>query len=88
MVKVQVARLGAHTRRPTPRGFPWFDNQRCVWYARGNGLNRRRILRRGLPYEWFEWHKKDNEVKHGTIFMVINASIEKVNFEFVQQQWD
>ena len=45
---------------------------------------RRRILRRGLPYGPFG--ENDDNGEHGTIFMVVCASIFR-QFEFVQQQW-
>jgi len=48
-------------------------------------INRRRILRRGLPYGEVT-DSNDDEGNHGIIFMVINASISR-QFEFVQQQW-
>jgi deferrochelatase/peroxidase EfeB len=45
--------------------------------------NRRRILRRGIPYgETTE----DDDKEHGIIFLAMCASISR-QFEFVQQQW-
>ncbi|WP_166425284.1 peroxidase [Paraglaciecola sp. 20A4] len=76
--------LGAHTRRTNPRGSLEFDTD-GAFDTPGAMVNRRRILRRGLPYG-DSTDRTDNEREHGTIFMVINASIER-QFEFVQQQW-
>ena len=45
--------------------------------------NRRRILRRGLPYG--QTNNDDND-EHGIIFLALCASIAR-QFEFVQQQW-
>lgn len=76
--------LGAHTRRTNPRGSLEFDTQ-GAFDTPGAMVNRRRILRRGLPYGNSS-DRTNNSAEHGTIFMVINASIER-QFEFVQQQW-
>jgi Dyp-type peroxidase family len=59
-------------------------NQPDTW--RGSVLNnRRRILRRGLPYG-ASAPDSGNEGDHGIIFMVVCASLFR-QFEFVQQQW-
>lgn len=47
--------------------------------------NRRRLLRRGLPYGDVKDRTRD-EGNHGVIIMVMNADINR-QFEFVQQQW-
>jgi len=47
--------------------------------------NRRRLLRRGLPYGEVKDRSKDNG-NHGIIIMMVNADINR-QFEFVQQQW-
>ncbi|MFM8331768.1 MAG: Dyp-type peroxidase [Candidatus Methylumidiphilus sp.] len=47
--------------------------------------NRRRLLRRGLPYGRVTDRTSDKG-NHGIIIMMINADIER-QFEFVQQQW-
>jgi Dyp-type peroxidase family len=53
---------------------------------RGSVLNnRRRILRRGLPYGTSA-PDSDDSGNHGIIFMVVCASLFR-QFEFVQQQW-
>lgn len=47
--------------------------------------NRRRILRRGLPYGDSTQRDNDNG-DHGVIMMMLNADIGR-QYEFVQQQW-
>ena len=47
--------------------------------------NRRRLLRRGLPYGDVRDRTRDDG-NHGIIIMMINADINR-QFEFVQQQW-
>ena len=46
--------------------------------------NRRRIMRRGLPYG--DATAMDDASEHGVIFIAIAASLFR-QFEFVQQQW-
>jgi deferrochelatase/peroxidase EfeB len=71
--------IGAHLRRVHPRDAFGFN---------GELVNRRRIMRRGLPYG--EYVPEDQPVRdedeRGIIFMALNASIFR-QFEFVQQQW-
>jgi Dyp-type peroxidase family len=76
--------LGAHTRRTNPRGSLEFG-QTAAFETPGAVDNRRRILRRGLPYGDSQKERSDNG-DHGIMFMAINASIRR-QFEFVQQQW-
>jgi deferrochelatase/peroxidase EfeB len=47
--------------------------------------NRRRLLRRGLPYGQVTDRTRDDG-NHGIVIMMINADINR-QFEFVQQQW-
>ncbi len=47
--------------------------------------NRRRILRRGMPYGDSR-DRSDDQAEHGVIFMALGADIAR-QFEFVQQQW-
>lgn len=47
--------------------------------------NRRRLLRRGLPYGQVKDRTKDDG-NHGIIIMMVNADINR-QFEFVQQEW-
>ena len=71
--------LGAHIRRGNPRDAFGFN---------GELVNRRRIMRRGLPYGAYvpEGLPVRDEDEHGIIFMALNASLFR-QFEFVQQQW-
>jgi len=71
--------IGAHLRRVHPRDAFGFN---------GGLVNRRRIMRRGLPYGEFvpEGQPVRDEDERGIIFMALNASIFR-QFEFVQQQW-
>jgi deferrochelatase/peroxidase EfeB len=47
--------------------------------------NRRRILRRGLPYGDSSQREND-QGDHGVIMMMLNADIGR-QYEFIQQQW-
>jgi Dyp-type peroxidase family len=71
--------IGAHMRRVNPRDAFGFN---------GALINRRRIMRRGLPYgvSTPPDHEANDSDEHGVIFIVLNASISR-QFEFVQQQW-
>jgi Dyp-type peroxidase family len=71
--------VGAHIRRAHPRDAFGFN---------GGLVNRRRIMRRGLPYgQWVpEGQPVSDSDDRGIIFMALNASIFR-QFEFVQQQW-
>jgi Dyp-type peroxidase family len=76
--------VGAHIRRANPR-----DALDPSYGTPGANLdsaltNRRRIMRRGLPYgDPDAW---DDTSEHGVIFIAICASLFR-QFEFVQQQW-
>jgi len=75
---------GAHTRRVHPRAALEFAKDGA--FETPDALsNRRRILRRGLPYGDSQKVREDDG-NHGIIFMALNASIRR-QFEFVQQQW-
>src|SRR5579863_7396925 len=71
--------VGAHIRRVHPRDAFGFN---------GGLINRRRIMRRGLPYGEYvpEGQPVSDSDDRGIIFMALNASIFR-QFEFVQQQW-
>lgn len=70
--------LGSHARRMNPRDSLGFG---------GTLVNRRRLLRRGLPYgDWQPEGREDDDGEHGVIMMPLNASIER-QFEFVQREW-
>jgi Dyp-type peroxidase family len=75
--------VGAHTRRCNPRSALEFG-VKGAFDTPGALSNRRRILRRGLPYG----STKDaaDTGNHGIIFMALAASISR-QFEFTQQQW-
>lgn len=76
--------MGAHIRRANPRGCLEFGIKDA--FATPGALdNRRRILRRGLPYGEVT-NPLSDDGEHGVIFMAIGTSIER-QFEFVQQQW-
>jgi len=76
--------VGAHVRRVNPRGSLEFGRT-GAFATRGALTNRRRILRRGLPYGATPEPKSDGG-EHGNIVMMMGASIRR-QFEFVQQQW-
>lgn len=76
--------VGAHVRRANPRG-ALETGVKGAFQTPGALTNRRRMLRRGLPYGEVDDSTRD-EGEHGIIFMAINASIKR-QFEFVQQQW-
>lgn len=67
--------ITSHMRRTNPRDS--FDNTSSVL------INRRRILRRGIPYGATTGQDGD---EHGIIFLGICASLSR-QFEFIQQQW-
>ncbi|HXM59854.1 MAG TPA: Dyp-type peroxidase [Terriglobales bacterium] len=71
--------VGAHIRRGNPRDAFGFH---------GELVNRRRIMRRGLPYGTYvpEGQPVRDADDRGIIFMALNASLFR-QFEFVQQQW-
>lgn len=77
----------SHLRRANPRDAlgPTFD-------AKGMSddgsaiVNRRRILRRGLPYGQYDPSAPIDDGDHGIIFMAICTNLFR-QFEFVQQQW-
>jgi Dyp-type peroxidase family len=83
--------LGSHLRRVNPRDMldpePDVQNKR----ASSQLTNRRRILRRGLPYgpvdpDAFAEAKKDDKAEHGVFIMALCSSLFR-QFEFIQQQW-
>ena len=71
--------IGAHIRRVNPRDAFGFNGQL---------INRRRIMRRGMPYGEYvpEGEPVSDSDDRGIIFMALNASLFR-QFEFVQQQW-
>ncbi len=77
--------FGAHTRRTNPRSALLFGNKGAFNDAPGALSNRRRMLRRGLPYGRVEDPTRDDG-DHGVIILLMNADLSR-QFEFVQQQW-
>lgn len=79
--------MTSHLRRANPRDSlgPTFD---AAGKSReGSGIiNRRRILRRGLPYGLFDRTAPRGGGDHGIVFMAMCSSLFR-QFEFVQQQW-
>jgi len=76
--------LGSHIRRSNTRDMldPKADSPN-VGSRMGSALNnRRRILRRGLPYG----RENAADGEHGIIMLVVCSSLQR-QFEFVQQQW-
>jgi Dyp-type peroxidase family len=69
--------FGAHIRRANPRDM--LDPLLSATEGSSTLTNRRRILRRGLPYV-------DPSGEKGVIFMAVCASLFR-QFEFIQQQW-
>lgn len=75
--------VGAHIRRTNTRGS--LETEHKAFHRPGALVDRRRLMRRGLPYGGIDEAKSDS-AEQGIIFMSIGASIER-QFEFVQQQW-
>jgi deferrochelatase/peroxidase EfeB len=76
--------LGAHIRRAKPRTALQFDELLAI-EAPAALSNRRRLIRRGIPYGDSQ-NARSDAGDHGIIFMALNASLRR-QFEFVQQQW-
>ncbi len=74
----------AHIRRINPRGSLEYG-MKDAYDTPGALVNRRRILRRGLPYGEVKDATRDDG-NHGIIFMALNVDIQR-QFEFIQQQW-
>lgn len=75
--------MSSHLRRINPRAS--LENDKGAFDTPGALSNRRRILRRGLPYGDVKDRTRDDG-NHGIIIMMLNADINR-QFEFVQQQW-
>lgn len=77
----------SHLRRANPRDTlgPTFDADGRS--QEGSAIiNRRRILRRGLPYGSYDPQTPGDDGDHGIIFMAICTNLFR-QFEFIQQQW-
>jgi deferrochelatase/peroxidase EfeB len=81
--------FGSHTRRTNPRSALQFAQKgsfgKPAFQSPAALTNRRRILRRGLPYGAVEERPTDAG-DHGVIIIILNADLSR-QFEFVQQQW-
>ena len=77
--------FGTHMRRANPRSALQFGVDK-PFDTPGALSNRRRILRRGLPYGDSQGDNAGDAGDHGVIMMVLNADLSR-QFEFVQQQW-
>lgn len=75
--------IGAHIRRANTRAA--LETTKDAFATPSALDDRRRLLRRGLPYGGHDELTNDNG-EQGIIFMCIGASLER-QFEFVQQQW-
>ena len=76
--------VGAHARRVHPRAA--LEGGQSGAFERPDSLaNRRRILRRGMPYGDSR-DRADDAGEHGVVFMALGVDISR-QFEFVQQQW-
>lgn len=76
--------FGSHIRRTNPRSALEFGTKNA-FDVPGALSNRRRILRRGLPYGKVDDPTRDDG-EHGVIMLIVNADLSR-QFEFVQQQW-
>jgi Dyp-type peroxidase family len=79
--------MTSHLRRMNTRDMldPHFSSPNPKDWAGSALNNRRRILRRGLPYGGVD-ALPGNAGEHGIVFMAICSSLFR-QFEFVQQQW-
>ena len=77
--------FSAHIRRINPRASLEFG-VKGAFDTPGALTNRRRVLRRGLPYGSSSKQQANDDGNHGIIIMMMNADINR-QFEFVQQQW-
>jgi deferrochelatase/peroxidase EfeB len=77
--------LGSHVRRVNPRDM--LDPDHKLGEASTQLTNRRRILRRGLPYgDTSPAGMADDTAEHGVFIMALCTSLFR-QFEFIQQQW-
>jgi deferrochelatase/peroxidase EfeB len=78
----------SHLRRANPRDMldPNFNSPEPKSWDGSALINRRRILRRGLPYGPYDAAVRARGKEQGIIFLAICSSLFR-QFEFVQQQW-
>jgi Dyp-type peroxidase family len=75
--------FSSHLRRINPRDALEFNPK--AFETPSALANRRRVMRRGLPYGDVKDPARDDG-NHGIVIMMLNSSISR-QFEFVQQQW-
>ena len=80
--------IGAHVRRGNPRDMldPQLNSPRKRRWTGSALSNRRRILRRGIPYGPFASETDKGDEERGILFIAICADLQR-QFEFVQRQW-
>lgn len=80
--------ITSHTRRVNTRDSldPSFVSEKNRKDATSVLNNRRRILRRGLPYGASDPANPSDDGDHGVLMLIMCASLFR-QFEFVQQQW-
>ncbi|MFT7596404.1 MAG: Dyp-type peroxidase family [Paracoccaceae bacterium] len=80
--------ISAHIRRGNMRDMldPRMDSPNPKTWDGSALTNRRRILRRGLPYGTFDPDDRDDKTERGVIFIAMCANLFR-QFEFVLQQW-
>lgn len=80
--------MSAHLRRVNPRDMldPTYQADHPDTWTGSSLNNRRRILRRGLPYGASNPEQTSDDAEHGIIFMAVCSSLFR-QFEFIQQQW-
>lgn len=80
--------FSSHLRRANPRDMldPTLSSPNPKDHNGSVLNNRRRILRRGLPYGSVPPDAVDDDGEHGIVMLVVCASLFR-QFEFVQQQW-
>ena len=80
--------ISAHIRRGNMRDMldPRMTSSNPKDWTGSALTNRRRILRRGLPYGAFDPDNHDDTAERGVIFIAMCANIFR-QFEFVLQQW-
>ncbi len=83
-----VCPMTSHLRRANPRDTldPQFASPNPKNWDGSALVNRRRILRRGLPYGEVDPAAPDDKGEQGIIFLAICTSLFR-QFEFLQQQW-
>jgi len=78
----------SHMRRANPRDTldPHYTSPDKKSWDGSALVNRRRILRRGLPYGPWDYDAQPDGQERGIVFLALCSSLFR-QFEFVQQQW-